>query len=618
MKVTVLGAGSWGTTVAALLCRRDHEVLLWARNPDVAAEIDQQRSNAAYLPDSRLPAAVARDRRPGARPPAMPTCWWWACRPAASGTRWSRSGRTCAPWIPVVSLSKGLERGTPPAHDRGDQGGAARPPGRRAHRAQPGEGDHGRPGGGERDRDRGPGGGGGAAAGAAARTCSASTPTTTSIGCEIGGALKNVIAIAAGMAQGLGVGDNTRAGGDLPRPGRAHPPRPSRWAVRPPTFAGLAGMGDLVATCMSPQSRNRHVGEQLGPGSVAGRDPRRDAHGRRGREDVVHGRGAGRPARPAHADRPDDQRRRHRPTSGPRTPTGASSARSRPGTSPSRGEPRGPRSRPRVDRPAGFPTPLAWPRASVAAPPPRPEPPRSTSWSPSPDSSSRHRLVVVLGWLVLMVAGGIVAGPVTDRLTFDFSLPGQPGYEAEQQLIDTFGTSTADTLVAVSPCPRAARCRAARPTIAGVFDGGRGRPCPQVRVVDLGEHRRRPVRHRRRAHHLRPDPGPAAARASAPASRRRCCPALRAGGRGRRASSRPHVLRSCSPPAATPTGPSVLAETLLGAAGRPAGAALRLRVVPGLRAAAHRRGVDPDDVPARAGADLRSPTSASSCSSSSR
>ena len=65
----------------------------------------------------------------------------------------------------------------------------------------------------------------------------------------------------------------------------------------------------------------------------------------------------------------------------------------------------------------------------------------------------RHRLLVVLGWVVLMVAGGIAAGPVTDRLTFDFSLPGQPGYEAEQQLISTFGASTADTLVPVLTVP---------------------------------------------------------------------------------------------------------------------------------------------------------------------
>jgi len=84
-------------------------------------------------------------------------------------------------------------------------------------------------------------------------------------GCEIGGALKNVIAIAAGIGQGLGVGDNTRAAvmsrglAELTRLGVA-------LGAEPTTFAGLAGMGDLIATCMSPHSRNRTVGEQLGKG----------------------------------------------------------------------------------------------------------------------------------------------------------------------------------------------------------------------------------------------------------------------------------------------------------------------------------------------------------------
>jgi glycerol-3-phosphate dehydrogenase (NAD(P)+) len=85
------------------------------------------------------------------------------------------------------------------------------------------------------------------------------------IGCEMGGALKNVIAIAAGIGEGLGVGDNTRAAvmsrglSELARLGTA-------MGAQPSTFAGLAGMGDLIATCMSPHSRNRRVGEQLGKG----------------------------------------------------------------------------------------------------------------------------------------------------------------------------------------------------------------------------------------------------------------------------------------------------------------------------------------------------------------
>ncbi|MDX2170691.1 MAG: NAD(P)H-dependent glycerol-3-phosphate dehydrogenase, partial [Deltaproteobacteria bacterium] len=85
------------------------------------------------------------------------------------------------------------------------------------------------------------------------------------VGCEIGGALKNVIAIAAGMGDGLGVGDNTKAAvvtrglAELTRLGVA-------MGGQVQTFAGLAGMGDLVATCASKQSRNRYVGEQLGKG----------------------------------------------------------------------------------------------------------------------------------------------------------------------------------------------------------------------------------------------------------------------------------------------------------------------------------------------------------------
>ena len=85
------------------------------------------------------------------------------------------------------------------------------------------------------------------------------------IGCELGGALKNVVAIAAGIAQGLGVGDNTRAAvmtrglAELTRLGVA-------MGGQAITFAGLAGMGDLITTCISPHSRNRHVGEQLGAG----------------------------------------------------------------------------------------------------------------------------------------------------------------------------------------------------------------------------------------------------------------------------------------------------------------------------------------------------------------
>jgi putative drug exporter of the RND superfamily len=96
----------------------------------------------------------------------------------------------------------------------------------------------------------------------------------------------------------------------------------------------------------------------------------------------------------------------------------------------------------------------------------------------------RHRLFVVLGWLVLMVAGGVAAGPVTDRLTFDFSLPGQPGYEAEMELIETFGASTADTLVPVLTVPEGSTVEERAADVAGVFAAVRA-AVPQARVVDL-------------------------------------------------------------------------------------------------------------------------------------
>ena len=96
----------------------------------------------------------------------------------------------------------------------------------------------------------------------------------------------------------------------------------------------------------------------------------------------------------------------------------------------------------------------------------------------------RHRLVVVLGWLVCMVAGGAVASTVTDRLTFDFSLPGQPGYEAEEDLVAAFGASTADTLLPVVTVPEGETVAGRAEEVARVFDAVRA-ALPQARIVDL-------------------------------------------------------------------------------------------------------------------------------------
>jgi putative drug exporter of the RND superfamily len=97
----------------------------------------------------------------------------------------------------------------------------------------------------------------------------------------------------------------------------------------------------------------------------------------------------------------------------------------------------------------------------------------------------RHRLLVALTWLALLVAGAAAAGPVTDRLTFDFSLPGQPGYEAERQLVQTFGTSSDQSLVPVLTVPEGSTVQQRADQLAGVFDAVRTQ-LPQARVVDLG------------------------------------------------------------------------------------------------------------------------------------
>jgi glycerol-3-phosphate dehydrogenase (NAD(P)+) len=263
MRVTVLGAGSWGTTVASLLCRRDHEVLLWARNPEVAAEVNQQRSNEAYLPGVRLPARLGAtaDLERAARHAELlvvgvPT---GAFRETLENVR-----PYLAPWFPVVSLSKGLERGT---HLRMTEVIKQVLPGRPAAALT------------------GPNLAREIMSGQAAASVIATEDLTVAaalqrevqrglfrvythhdvIGCEIGGAFKNVIAIATGLAEGLGVGDNTRAA-VMSRGLAELTTLAVAMGGEATTLAGLAGMGDMVATCMSPQSRNRHVGEQLGLG----------------------------------------------------------------------------------------------------------------------------------------------------------------------------------------------------------------------------------------------------------------------------------------------------------------------------------------------------------------
>ncbi len=262
MRIAVLGAGSWGTTVATLLAGK-HDCTIWARDAELAREIYERDANSRYLPGFTLPTVLkaTADLEKAVHDAdllvvGVPTHGF---RAILTDVR-----PYLRPWIPVVSLSKGFERGS---QLRMTQLIREELPGHPAAALT------------------GPNlakeimGGRAAASVIATEDLAVATALQAVmqrgmfriytnhdvIGCELGGALKNVIAIATGIAEGLGVGDNTRAAvicrglAELTRLGVA-------MGGEAATFAGLAGMGDLIATCMSPLSRNRTLGEQLGAG----------------------------------------------------------------------------------------------------------------------------------------------------------------------------------------------------------------------------------------------------------------------------------------------------------------------------------------------------------------
>ena len=264
VRVTVVGAGSWGTTVASLAAANTPTVL-WSRRPEVVAAINDTHENPRYLAGFSLPDALrASSSLVGVIEQAdvlvmgVPTHGF--------RTTLEEVAPYLRPWVPIVSLSKGFEQGTNLRMTE------------IVHQVVPGH---------PAGVLTGPNLAKEILAGHAAAAVLAMTDETIAerlqilfatnafrvytntdvIGCEIAGALKNVVALAVGMADGLGTGDNTRAAvmtrglSEITRLGVAMGGRPS-------TFAGLAGMGDLVATCVSQQSRNRYVGEQLGRGRL--------------------------------------------------------------------------------------------------------------------------------------------------------------------------------------------------------------------------------------------------------------------------------------------------------------------------------------------------------------
>lgn len=264
--VAVVGAGSWGTTVASILAGRA-ATTLWARSPELAQRINETHQNTTYLDGVTLPESL---RATGSLAEAVEGAQVVLMAVPSHGFRevLGQAASSLSPGAAVVSLTKGIEIGTnlrmsevigqvAPGHPVGVLSGPNLA--REVAEGQP------------------------AATVVAlddeelARriqghlhcgTFRVYTGTDV-VGCEIAGAAKNVMAIAAGICDGLGFGENTRA--VLITRGLAELGRLGiTVGGHTLTFGGLAGVGDLVATCTSPRSRNRTVGFELGRGRTLG------------------------------------------------------------------------------------------------------------------------------------------------------------------------------------------------------------------------------------------------------------------------------------------------------------------------------------------------------------
>ncbi len=266
LKTTVLGAGSWGTALAHLLANKGYPTHLWARRPAMAEAIQANRENQAYLPGFRLPDTLEATSD---LEYALSESDVVVCVVPTHGLRQVLTD--AAPFletgVPIVSAIKGIENETlmlvsemfedilPESHHS------------------------------QLTYLGGPSFAKEVAAGIPTAVCvagrnqgivtAAQKALTTErfrvystedvVGVELGGALKNVVAIAAGIGDGLGFGHNTRAG--LITRGLAEISRLAlARGANPLTLAGLSGMGDLVLTCTGDLSRNRNVGLQIGQG----------------------------------------------------------------------------------------------------------------------------------------------------------------------------------------------------------------------------------------------------------------------------------------------------------------------------------------------------------------
>ena len=265
MKAAVLGAGSWGTTFAQVLCDAGTRTVLYSHEPQLAEVIASRHENPDYWPGIALSPSLEACSDVGE---ALDGADLVVFAVPAQTLRANLAG--WAPLLPpqalLVSLMKGIELGTSKRMSEVIAEATGAPAARIAVVAGPNLA-------GEIVRREFT---------AAVVACSSlpgaealqgacHTPyfrpyTNTDVtGCELGGTVKNVIAIAVGIAVAMGLGDNTRA--TLITRGLAEIARlGSALGAQEQTFAGLAGMGDLVATCSSPLSRNRTFGEYLGRG----------------------------------------------------------------------------------------------------------------------------------------------------------------------------------------------------------------------------------------------------------------------------------------------------------------------------------------------------------------
>jgi glycerol-3-phosphate dehydrogenase (NAD(P)+) len=261
---SVLGSGGWGTAIAVILAQKaEHNVRLWGAHAQTVRRLQDTRENARLLPGVRIPDAVAITDNPAQAVEAS-DCWITAIPTAFLRETLQRLRNVRGKDVPVVSLTKGLEVGTfrrpteiiseilltehvavlsGPSHAE------------EVARGMP------------------------TSVVAASADLSLAVWTqqcfgterfrvytnTDLLGVELAGALKNVVGIAAGVCDGLGFGDNakaaliTRGMVEMTRFGVA-------LGAEPATFSGLAGIGDLIATCFSPHGRNRRVGFRLGKG----------------------------------------------------------------------------------------------------------------------------------------------------------------------------------------------------------------------------------------------------------------------------------------------------------------------------------------------------------------